>query len=304
MGGEVNHLSRNAAYTIKFFLVIGLAGLAYWAVSSFMPWLIRDVAEMSLEQLEVTKRHLAGNGIALSTDRNEYAPGDTILLTLTNHTEIELKYNRKDYKMLSFRIDILRTRTETEPFSIAPGEAKTVALEIPETADPGQYTILAGYKHYDWAPGGNDLGINAPEKQIKVLGPPPQPIPREGRVKMVNEHQAEVYLGEKTYVEVVMGNKPLELHFHLPEGVGLARLEGTSLNSYENHAEYLNLKMQDGQPVSGSNVPPQIPARVSFKMELDRDAAYSYGLLMQYQDWVGDKKPLLFKIVIDMDVVY
>ncbi|AGL00569.1 hypothetical protein [Desulfoscipio gibsoniae] len=294
-------MSRNAVYTIVFFLVIGLVGLSYWVVYSFMPWLIRDVEEMSPKQLEVTKRHLAGNGIALSTDRNEYVPGDTVLLTITNHTKIELEHQPGGFH---FRIDILRARTESEAFSISPGDSKTVSLKIPKTADPGQYIVLASYQHIDWAPGGNDLIISAPKKQIKVLGSPPPPVPREGRVEMVNDHKAEVYLGEKTYVEAVMGSTPLELQFHLPEGVGYARIEGTSLNSYENHAEYLYFKMKDGQPVSGSNVPPKIPARVSFKMDLDRDAADSYGLLMRYQDWVADKKPLLFKIVIEMDVVY
>ncbi len=297
-------MSRNAVYTIVLFLIIGLGGLSYWAAYSFMPWLIKDVEEMSFEQLEATKRHLTGNGIALSTDRSQYAPGDTVLLTITNHTKIELEHKRNDSKMLFFRIDILRTQSDQEAFSIPPGDSRTVALEIPGTADPGQYTVLAGYQHIDWGPGGNDLIINAPGKQIKVVGPPPPPVPREGRVEMVNDHKAEVYLGKKTYVEAVMGSAPLELHFHLPEGMGYARIKGTSLNSYEQHAEYLYFRIKDGQPVSGSNVPPEIPAKVSFEMDLKEDAAESYGFLMRYQDWVTDKQPLLFKIVIEMDVVY
>ncbi|WP_347487782.1 hypothetical protein ABDB91_11125 [Desulfoscipio sp. XC116] len=283
-----------------------------WAVYSFMPWLIRDLEEMSYEQLKVTERHLAGDGIALATDRNEYAPGDTVLLTMANHTEIELGYPLEGspgglYSLiaaLESEAVFGGYRKELGAFSIAPGDSKTVALKIPETADSGQYAVRTSYSLYDWGPGGHDLKISAPEKRIKVLGPPPPPVPREGTVEMIDEHKAEVYLGEKTYVEAVMGNAPLELHFHLPEGVGYARVAGSSLNSYEKHAEYLYFKMQDGQPVSGSNVTPKSPAKVSFEMDIDRDDAGSHGLLMRYQEWVADKKPMLFKIVIEMDVVY
>ncbi|AGL00499.1 hypothetical protein [Desulfoscipio gibsoniae] len=90
----------------------------------------------------------------------------------------------------------------------------------------------------------------------------------------------------------------------MPEGVGYAKIKGTSLNTYEEHAEYLWFVTENGQPVSGSNTPPEIPAKVLFKMELDRDAAVSYGYVMKYQDWVGNKKPLRFQMMIEMDVIY
>ncbi|MBE0465895.1 MAG: hypothetical protein IBX71_01545 [Candidatus Desulforudis sp.] len=299
-------MSRKAAYAFVLFLIIGLIGVSYWAVHGFTPWLIRDIEEMSLEQLDVTKQYLTGHGIELSTDRTEYAPGDTVLLTMTNHTRMKLEHQPEGFhqKMLTFWIDVLRAQSNQEAFSIAPGDSRTVALVIPKTADPKQYAVQAQYRHLDWVPAGNDLIVSAPEKQIKVVGPPPLPVPREGWVEIINDHKAEVYLGEKTYVEAVMASAPLELRFHLPEGVGYAQIEGTGLNSYENHAEYLQFKTKDDQRWSGYNVPPEIPARVSFEMDLDRDAADSYGLVMQYQDWVGDKKPLHFKMMIEMNVVY
>jgi|GEM_PF-6773541 len=140
-------------------------------------------------------------------------------------------------------------------------------------------------------------------RRLIILVSPP-PVPAEGRVEQHSENHVKVYLGKKTYVEAVMGAKPLELEFILPKGVGYAKIKGTSLNIFEKHAEYLWFKIKNGQPSSGSNTPPEISAEVYFNMKLDRDAADSYGYVMKYQDWVGNKKPLRFEIMIEMDVVY
>lgn len=285
--------------------LIILIGVSIFVVNQYFPWIIKIINEISYEQRDVTKRHLIADGIEVATTQQEYAPGDTVLLTIHNNTRIELEYHPTSFhKVLNFGIDGLRTKSCEKAFTVAPGNAKTVSLVIPATADPGQYRVGASYVHMDWAPGGEDLVIRTPDKYIEIAGPPPLPIPDEGQVEQHSENHASVYLGKKTYVEAVMGAKPLELEFILPEGVGYAKIKGISLNTYEKHAEYLWFKVKNGQPSSGSNVPPEIPAEIHFNMELDSDSATPYGYIMKYQDWVKDKKPLRFQIIITMDAVY
>lgn len=259
-----------------------------------------------LMQKEILLKQLIADGIKISANREEYVPGDTVIFTIQNNTRLELKYQPTGFnqEMLNFGINGLKARSKETAFSIVPGKTKKAAMIIPETADPGRYQIYANYIYMDWAPGGEDLSVTSPEKFIKITGPLPSPVPRKGRVEQKDKNHVLVYLGEKTSVEAVMGNKPLELEFFLPEGVGYARIKGVSLNSYEKHAEYLWFRMTNGKSVSGGNIPPDIPARVNFEMDLDREAATSYGFVMKYQDWVGDKKPLRFNIFIEMDVIY
>lgn len=63
--------------------------------------------------------------------------------------------------------------------------------------------------------------------------------------------------------------------------------------------------MKDGMLSSDCNTSPEIPAKVYFNMELvDSGEDISYGYIMKYEDWVENKKPLGFQIIITMDVVY
>ena len=172
-------------------MLIVLIGASVFVISQYFPWAIKEIHEMSYDQRSVTKEYLIADGIEVTTAQQEYAPGDTVLITIHNNTRIEFEYQPTGFhqKALNFGVDGLITKSNEEAFIIAPGNAKTVSLIIPATADPGQYRIGANYVHLDWAPAGEDLRIEAPDKYIKIVGPPPPPIPAEGRVEQHSERR-------------------------------------------------------------------------------------------------------------------